>query len=85
MTDLNVTITWNEIELGSDIQVHCPCGNGNASMEFNLMATRTCQGNFKDGAMWKEPNVSSCNISDFAREICRLTEVRYWYSISWLI
>ncbi|XP_019864466.1 PREDICTED: uncharacterized protein LOC109593811 [Amphimedon queenslandica] len=74
VTDLNVTITWNETELGSDVQVHCPCGNGNASMEFNLTATRTCQGNFKDGAMWKEPNVSSCNISDFAREICRLTE-----------
>ena len=74
-TELNVTIIWEEAELGSDIQVPCPCGNESTSTEVDLVASRSCRGDFRHGAMWKEPNVMACNISDLAREICRLTEV----------
>lgn len=73
-TNISVTIEWPESNLGDDVRVRCPCGDQNAS---SLMATRSCRGNFNNGGLWEEAYVVPCNFSDFAREICELTEVSF--------
>ena len=38
---------------------------------------RYCGGNFTDGALWDIPDVTQCNFSDIAMNICSLNGVSY--------
>lgn len=64
---------WNETNIGELAIVSCPCGVKESSGAGR--ATRYCGGDFANGAKWSNAAVESCNITDFAREICRLTKV----------
>ena len=77
--NLTIIIMWPETNIGEHAVVDCPCGNM-TSQKGNLIGTRYCGGDFTLGSQWRNPNVTSCNFSDLAREICQLTEV-YMHSL----
>ena len=72
--DLDFNITWPEINLGQSVTLGCPCGGIDLQSSF-LVATRTCGGNYLEGAAWDEPNDGPCNFTDTVRELCLLAEV----------
>ena len=73
---LSIIIEWPETNIGETAIVSCPCGN--MSSGDGLMATRYCGGNFEEGAVWEEnPNVTACNFSQYARQVCKLSEVSF--------
>lgn len=71
-SELNISLVWNETNIGELAKVNCPCGVESSGAG---QATRYCGGDFINGAKWSNAVVDSCNITDFAREICRLTKV----------
>jgi hypothetical protein len=75
--ELDLTITWPEMNIGETSVVNCPCGSndgsdGSTGNGVRLTASRYCGGDFTNGAEWDIPKHSSCDFSDLAREICRL-------------
>ena len=72
-TDLNITITWPETNLGDIAVVTCPCGNLNITAQ---VGSRYCGGSFTNGAEWSSPHIAPCNLSNSAREICQLSQVK---------
>ena len=75
---LNLLIKWPETNIGGLAVVNCPCGSEtNNEEQLQLQATRYCGGNFTNGALWDAPDVTQCNFSDLAREICHLRNVIY--------
>ena len=72
--ELDIQITWPEVNIGEVAIVKCPCGGvdlGTGSLE----SWRYCGGNFINGAHWEEAFLAPCDFSDLAREICNLAEV----------
>ena len=71
-TDLTISITWPETDLGDIAVVTCPCGNLNITAQ---VGSRYCGGTFTNGAEWSMPHIAPCNLSDNARRICQLSQV----------
>ena len=70
---LKFVIEWPETNIGGLVVDSCPCGD--ILLEGQLQATRYCGGDFTNGALWDTADVSRCNFSDLAREICQLRDV----------
>ena len=70
---LEIVINWPETDIGQTASVDCPCGS--LSSANRLTAIRYCGGDFILGGNWTEANVMSCNFSDLARRLCRLSNV----------
>ena len=64
----DLKIVWPESDIGM-VTVPCPCGN--VTEIFNQNATRFCLGDFDERAEWRDENISSCNFSVTAPELCR--------------
>ena len=75
---LELAVLWPETDLGRVSMVACPCGSVSSIVGVSLRATRYCGGNFVSGAQWEEPDVSPCDFSDTARQICQLASVSTW-------
>ena len=73
--NLTLTIVWPETNIGVLAVVDCPCGSNGTSGGGKLQATRYCGGDFINGALWSEFDVTRCNFSDLARRICHLSNV----------
>ena len=68
----DLEIVWPESDIGM-VTVPCPCGSVTGSINQN--ATRFCFGNFDERAEWRIANVSSCNFSATALELCQISLV----------
>ena len=68
----SLTIRWPESDIGM-VTVPCPCGN--VAGIINQNATRFCFGNFDERAEWGIANVSSCNFSQIALDLCEISLV----------
>ena len=64
-------IKWPESDIGM-VNIPCPCGT---LSNISLTATRFCFGNFDERAEWGDANISSCNFSGTALELCRISLV----------
>ena len=71
--ELNITLVQNETNIRELAKVSCPCG-GKVSSGTG-QSTQYHGGDFTDGAKWSNTAIESCNITDFAQEICHLTKV----------
>jgi len=65
-------IEWPESDIGM-VNIQCPCGTVTGSINQN--ATRFCFGNFDEKAEWGFANISSCNFSETALELCQISLV----------
>ena len=66
---------WPETNLGDTAVINCPCGGLNLN-STTMIATRRCEGTYKDGAVWQEhPYYRKCNFSLTTRKICILAQV----------
>ena len=67
-------VQWPESDIGR-VNMPCPCGS--VSRIINQNATRFCFGNFDEKAEWGVADVSSCNFSETALELCRISLVSH--------
>jgi hypothetical protein len=65
-------ITWPEIDIGQTASESCPCGSLDT---VSYQATRTCGGDYTNGAAWRPQDVSVCVFSDTTLQLCQLTEL----------
>ena len=72
-----IIIKWPETNIGEIAVVNCPCGSNDMSAGGTLKASRSCGGDFTNGALWQAPSVMKCKLSDLARMICQLKDVSY--------
>ena len=72
---LTIILEWPETNIGVIAEADCECGT--LGHHLKLKATRYCGGSFTDGALWDIPDVTQCNFSDLARDICSLNGVSY--------
>ena len=67
-------VQWPESDIGR-VNIPCPCGT--VAGIINQNATRFCFGNFDERAEWGVADVSSCNFSETALELCRISLVSH--------
>ena len=65
-------VVWPESDIGQTVALGCPCGN----LDTPFQATRVCGGNFSDGGVWMEQDVSACQLPEEAIQLCLASEVR---------
>lgn len=85
---LEVTLVWQESEIGQTIVLQCPCGNLSAlgGGTINRKASRTCGGSFIEGAIWEPPMDMACNFSSVTRQLCQVANViLMWLSPFYLL
>ena len=66
--------SWPETDLGFVAMVSCICGNIDTA-EISRLAVRECAGSFAEGAAWNEPDISQCQFSDAAVQLCDASTV----------
>ena len=71
MNDLDTSLTWSEVPIGTVAEVQCVCG-----IPLPRTATRLCAGNFVSGGQWNQPLDMKCNFTNVVRELCLMPEVR---------
>ena len=74
VTSFSSSIYWPETNLGSTIELDCPCGDLSLG-EGRPIGTRTCSGDFISGAIWNTPNDSVCEFQIQEQELCDITQV----------
>ena len=67
-------VTWPQTEIGQVAAVQCRCGLDDPLIQ-QLRGFRRCGGRYETGAVWEEPQCSSCNFSETRRMLCALAEV----------
>jgi hypothetical protein len=72
---INVEIEWKETNIGEYETVECPCGEGVDLGGGALFARIFCGGSFESGSKWEMEDVTACNFSNRAREICKLANL----------
>ena len=70
-------ITWPELEIGEIATESCACGSLD-TVTVEYQATRTCGGNYSNGAAWRSQDVSRCLFSNTTLRLCQATEVRFY-------
>lgn len=74
------TIVWPETEIGETVTVSCPCGSPRSSLLPALKATRSCGGNYNNGAQWEDAFCRDCQFHDSRLMLCTLSQV----STTWI-
>ena len=69
------TIVWPETEIGETVTVSCPCGSPRSSLLLALKATRSCGGNYNNGAQWEDAFCRDCQFHDSRLMLCKLSQV----------
>ena len=69
------TIVWPETEIGETVTVSCPCGSPRSSLLPALKATRSCGGNYDEGAQWEDAFCGDCQFHDSRLMLCTLSQV----------
>lgn len=71
----NASFSWPETNLGTVVTLNCSC-NGLSLGVGQPVATRTCSGNFTNGAEWDTPNTLQCEtFTDEVQLLCNTTQV----------
>ena len=72
----NGLFSWPESNLGTSVNLNCSCANLSLGVGQPI-ATRTCSGNFTNGAMWILPNTSTCErFINQTQLLCSTTQVQ---------
>ena len=69
-------IKWPETDIYSTAEQSCPCGiSADLLSDLNLIATRTCGGNYLEGGKWSDPLCELCNFKGTTKSLCGLANV----------
>ena len=74
MTSFDSNVSWPETNLGTTVELNCPCG-GLVLGEGRPVAERMCAGSFLTGAVWNSPSDSVCNFDEQTQGFCSVPEV----------
>ena len=69
----NVTMSWNESEIGVAHQQPCPCAE---LLSFNSTSSRMCGGDDTRGAQWEPVGLVDCGLTNIGLSLCQSRMVR---------